>query len=178
MDLMQQFANPETIGSLSFGDKMLASLLTMGIGLGITFLVLIIIWIFIDIMAFLVRKARRAKLAYYEFTRLEPAYVNMHPELEVEYRNKRRRVSNNVSSKGAGVIATKPISKPKQEESPEKKNEVPKEELVAVISAAIAAFEGENANNLVVTKITRRANGQTPWTVAGLNERMETRKIL
>ena len=50
MSLMEIFSNPDTMHSLSFGDKMLASTITMIMGLGITFTVLILIWIFIAIM--------------------------------------------------------------------------------------------------------------------------------
>lgn len=48
--------------------------------------------------------------------------------------------------------------------------------LVAVISAAIAAYQGGNANNLVVKKITRLSGDNTPWGVSGLEDRLETRK--
>ena len=48
--LMDIFRDPNTIHSLSFGDKMLGSLVTMIMGLGITFTILILIWIFIAIM--------------------------------------------------------------------------------------------------------------------------------
>ena len=48
--LMDLFANPDTMHSLSFGDKMLGSTETMLMGMGITFLVLCILWAFIAIM--------------------------------------------------------------------------------------------------------------------------------
>ena len=48
--------------------------------------------------------------------------------------------------------------------------------LVAVIAAAIAAYEGANANNLVVKRITRLSGDNTPWGVSGLEDRLETRK--
>ena len=50
MTLMEIFSNPDTMHSLSFGEKMTASAITMLMGLGITFTVLILIWIFIAIM--------------------------------------------------------------------------------------------------------------------------------
>ena len=50
MSLMEIFSNPELMHSLTFGQKMQASLITMIMGLGITFTVLILIWIFIAIM--------------------------------------------------------------------------------------------------------------------------------
>lgn len=57
MSLMEIFSNPETIHTLSFGAKMQASLITMIMGLGITFAVLILIWIFIAIMGKIMEKA-------------------------------------------------------------------------------------------------------------------------
>lgn len=48
--LMDVFKDPELIHSLSFGEKMLGSTVTMIMGLGITFMILILIWIFIAIM--------------------------------------------------------------------------------------------------------------------------------
>ena len=50
--------------------------------------------------------------------------------------------------------------------------------LVAVIAAAIAAYEGSNINNLVVRKITRLSGGQTPWENSALNARMSTRDVM
>lgn len=49
--------------------------------------------------------------------------------------------------------------------------------LAAVIAAAIAAYEGANASNLVVKKITRLSGDQTPWGASGLEDRLETRKM-
>ena len=49
--------------------------------------------------------------------------------------------------------------------------------LVAVIAAAVAAYTGANANNLVVKKIQRVSGDNTPWGVSGLEDRLETRKF-
>ena len=49
--------------------------------------------------------------------------------------------------------------------------------LIAVIAAAIAAYEGANANNLVVKKITRLSGEQTPWGNFALEDRLDTRKM-
>ena len=48
--LMDLFSDPNTIHSLSFGEKMLGSTITMIMGLGITFMILIRLWIFIALM--------------------------------------------------------------------------------------------------------------------------------
>lgn len=50
MSLMQQFANPETFEALSMGERLTGATVTMCMGLGITFTVLCLLWIFIAIM--------------------------------------------------------------------------------------------------------------------------------
>ena len=59
--LMDLFRDPNTIHSLSFGEKMLGSTITMIMGLGITFMVLILIWIFIAIMGKALGAAEKPK---------------------------------------------------------------------------------------------------------------------
>ena len=49
--------------------------------------------------------------------------------------------------------------------------------LVAVIAAAVAAYTGANANNLVVKKIQRVSGENTPWGASGLEDRLATRKF-
>lgn len=65
-NLMDLFRDPNTIHSLSMGEKMAGSFITMLLGLGITFTVLILIWIFIAIMGKALEafdKSREAKTA-------------------------------------------------------------------------------------------------------------------
>ncbi len=136
MSLMEIFSNPELMHSLTFGQKMQASLITMIMGLGITFTVLILIWIFIAIMG---------------------------------------RILGATTKKPAAAAA--PAAAP----APVETKAAPAEEasddsLVAVIAAAIAAYQGANANNLVVKKITRLSGENTPWGISGLEDRLETRK--
>lgn len=47
---MEQFSNPDLIGGLSLGDKLLSSGLVMVLGMGITFLVLIGLMVFIALL--------------------------------------------------------------------------------------------------------------------------------
>lgn len=44
MGLMEQFANPETMHSLSMGEKLAGAGITTIMGMGITFVVLILLW--------------------------------------------------------------------------------------------------------------------------------------
>ncbi|MDO4485475.1 MAG: OadG family protein [Bacillota bacterium] len=50
MGLMDKFANPELFDSLSFGDKMIGSTITLIMGMGITVVVLIVLWGFVAVM--------------------------------------------------------------------------------------------------------------------------------
>lgn len=50
MGLMDKFANPELFESLSFGEKMVGSTITMLMGMGITFMILLILWGFVALM--------------------------------------------------------------------------------------------------------------------------------
>ena len=134
MSLMEIFSNPDTMHSLTFGEKMLASTITMIMGLGITFTVLILIWIFISIMGKVLGTGKKPEPA--------PAAAAPAP----------------VETKAAPV------------------EEASDDSLVAVIAAAIAAYQGANANNLVVKKITRLSGDNTPWGVSGLEDRLDTRR--
>lgn len=133
MSLMELFSNPETIDSLTFGQKMGASAITMIMGMGITFLILILIWIFIAIMGKCMGAAEKDKKA--------PA--------------------------AAAPAAPAPAEEPAKSD----------DALVAVIAAAVAAYTGRNANNLVVKKIQRVSGDNTPWGESGLADRLETRKM-
>lgn len=50
MGLMEKFSDPELITSLGFGEKMAGSAVTMLMGMGITFCVLLLLWGFISVM--------------------------------------------------------------------------------------------------------------------------------
>ena len=45
MGLMDKFSDPSLFDSLSFGDKMAGSAITMLMGMGITFVVLMLLWV-------------------------------------------------------------------------------------------------------------------------------------
>ena len=50
MGLMEKFSDPELITSLGFGERMAGSAVTMLMGMGITFCVLLLLWGFISVM--------------------------------------------------------------------------------------------------------------------------------
>ena len=136
--LMDIFSDPNTIHSLSFGEKMLGSTVTMIMGLGITFTILLLIWLFIAIMGKILGAAEHKK------------------------------------KEAAAPAAAAPAAAP----APAKTEPAAADDsLIAVIAAAIAAYEGGSADNLVVRKITRLSGDMTPWESAANLARMETRKM-
>ena len=135
--LMDMFSDPNTIHSLTFGQRMLGSTVTMIMGLGITFLILLLIWVFIAIMGRALEAGKKKKEA--------PA-----------------------APAPAAAAAPAPAAPAPAAAA---------DSLIAVISAAIAAYEGGNANNLVVRKITRLSGAATPWENAATLARMDTRKM-
>lgn len=50
MGLMERFADPALFEALDFGEKMTGSFITMLMGMGVTFLVLCLLWGFVAIM--------------------------------------------------------------------------------------------------------------------------------
>jgi len=60
MGLMDIFADPSTFDTLSVGEKVIGSLITALMGMGTTFVVLILIWGFIALIGKIVRKEETA----------------------------------------------------------------------------------------------------------------------
>ncbi|MBQ9015747.1 MAG: OadG family protein [Firmicutes bacterium] len=139
--LMDIFSDPSTIHSLSFGEKMLGSTVTMIMGLGITFTILLLIWIFIAIMGKVLGAAESRKKA------------------------------------AAAPAASAPAAAPAKAAPAAAAPAAADDSLIAVIAAAIAAYEGGSPDNLVVRKITRLSGEMTPWGTAANLARMETRKM-
>lgn len=50
MGLMDKFADPSLFTSLGFGEKMAGSAITMLMGMGVTFCILLLLWAFIAVM--------------------------------------------------------------------------------------------------------------------------------
>ena len=66
--------------------------------------------------------------------------------------------------------------KPKQTEQSKAEDVVTDGQLIAVISAAIAAFEEKAvSSDLVVRKVSRRRGRSTVWGDAGINDCMRSR---
>ena len=136
MSLMEQFANPDTIHSLSMGEKLAGAGITTLMGLGITLLVLILLWGCIAVMT--------------KFT----------------YRPNKGEKAPQTTDAAAAPSAPETVTAAAADDA-----------LIAVISAAIAAYEGGSANNLVVRKIRRISGDTTAWGDAGRADCIDSRKF-
>jgi glutaconyl-CoA/methylmalonyl-CoA decarboxylase subunit delta len=95
-ELLAQFANPETISTLSFTYKLLAGLVTTVLGMGITFIALIILQVLISWMDRLINRSVVVK----ESTQVFQTPVNTSDTPEIQNDNELVAVI-------AGVIAMK-----------------------------------------------------------------------
>lgn len=73
MGLMEKFSDPELITSLGFGEKMAGSAVTMLMGMGITFCVLLLLWGFISIMGKAMNAGRKDSKAQPQAAAVTPA---------------------------------------------------------------------------------------------------------
>ena len=80
------------------------------------------------------------------------------------------------TSKKPAAAAAPAAAAPAPAETKAPVEEASDDSLVAVIAAAIAAYQGANANNLVVKKITRLSGDNTPWGASALEDRLDTRR--
>lgn len=138
MTLLERFADPTIIQSMSFGEKMMASVYVAVLGMGITFIALVILWGAIAIMS--------RVIAGFENKKTEVKVVKEQP-----------------------VVDSSPVEASVQESASDEK------ELVAVITAAIAAITEQPANQIFVRNI-RRVEGNLPaWQRAGIAKQVAKR---
>lgn len=135
MTLLERFADPSLITNMTTGEKMLASTYVTILGMGITFLALITLWIAITML-----------------TRVIHGIEN--------------------KQKQAAVVKTQPQAAAPVVEIVEETDDL---ELVAVITAAIAAATNQPMNQIVVKNI-RRVSGNIPtWQQMGINNQLAKR---
>lgn len=139
MSLMEKFADPALIDTLTSGEKATGALITTFMGMGITFVVLILLWGTIGLM----NKAIAATAANAACLPIN----GMHPNTTLPAVQDTEAAQAN-------------------------------EQLVAAITAALAAYEGARGGNgkLVVRKITRVKGQTSAWANAGTIDSIKTRK--
>ena len=129
-ELLKQFADPNVIQSLSITDKLLAGLVTTLMGMGITFIALIILQIIISLMDRLLNRTATtatASVAAPETTPAAPAVL--------------------------------------QDD----------QELVAVLTTAIAMKMKTSVDNIVIRNIEKVEDRSPAWNRAGIIEQMNSR---
>lgn len=159
MSLMEKFADPDMMHSLSFADKMAGAGLTTLMGMGITFIILILLWFLISVMTKMLVGSKVKK----EETKPEQPVV-----AAAETKAETAAESVNATETKEAEMAS----------SGEVTEEIEDEQLVAVITAAIAAAQGpEIMSNLVIRNIRRVAGPTVTWARVGRQECIDSRKM-
>ncbi|MDH8679659.1 OadG family protein [Fusibacter bizertensis] len=139
MHVLESFKHADTFSQMPMGDKMLATGYVILLGMGITVVALVLIWIVTVLMSFIIRKMEKSQ--------------------EI------RKVPNAPKPAVASTVEA-PALQVKQEDD---------EELIAVISAAIAATLNTSMQNIKVTNIRRISDNTPTWGKVGRNDVMNAR---
>lgn len=151
MGLMEKFADPALFDSLSFSEKMGGSAVTMLMGMGITFIILCILWGFVAFLGKLMDAAQKKNKA---------------SDLAKTDASKANALSAAAADETVAGIAA------------DTQAQVDDEVIAAVIAAAVCAYqESGGAGNLVVKKISRVSGGTNLWVNAAREDCMQSRKI-
>ncbi len=144
---MERFADPVLFEEMSRSELIQGALITTLMGLGTTFVVLMLVWSVIAIVSSVLKNAENKK----ENTLTQASASAPAP-----------------AKAQAAAISTAEPEEPVNTGS----------ELVAVITAAIAAMEGTvPASNLIIRKISRIPGNNTAWGRAGVSEIIDSRKF-
>ena len=155
MSLMERFADPSLIDSLSGGDKLVGALITTLMGMGTTFVILVLIWGIIVVMSKILGMVRPSRNV--SGKKVSPANVANEfaaPEVDTV-------AAGEVEA--AGGTSKESIDLDSQ--------------IAAVITAAIMAADGGFKNNLIVRRINRTAGTSPAWRNAGEADCIDSRKI-
>lgn len=148
MSLMEQFANPDTMHSLSFGDKMAGAGITTLMGMGITFCILILLWGVIAVMTRIMASADKKKAA--------PAPAAAAP-------------APAAAAPAAAAAAPAGDAVPAS-------NDAELTAVIAAAIAAYEG-DGEVKSDLVVRRIRRIAGSTPAWAREGRDECIESRRV-
>ncbi len=148
LGLMERFADPALFDSLTLGEKTVAGLVTTLMGMGTTFVILILLWGIIAFISGIIIKSEQKK------SQLRPA----------------TSVGVIGETPTTGTVASQSVEVSKPADSGQ--------ELIAVLMAAIAASQGDEvASKLRIRKINRISGNRTPWNVAGSADCIDSRRI-
>lgn len=148
LGLMQKFADPNLFEGLSQAEVVEGALVTTLMGMGITFIVLTLLWGIIALLTKVIQRSEGGSAASVNKGHSVPVQTNTPP----------------VVATPNTAISTTAI-----------KGDT---ELIAVITAAIAAAEGSvSAGGLVIRKISRISGDSNAWNKAGSREIIDSRKF-
>ncbi len=137
MNILEQFTNPDTIQSMTMSDKLVGITITTILGMSITFIALIVLWMVIASMSKAVNKTNGKEA------------VNVVTE---------------TTAASATIVEASSVEQSDEDE-----------ELIAVISAAVAASMNTSIHNIVVKNIVRVPDHAPSWHRAGRVEQMNSR---
>lgn len=147
MEFFDKFCDPNTIHQLTLSQKMISSLIVTVLGMGVTFVGLIAIQYMMQITSRVVKsiEGNMEKASSEAQVVTKPTQMVSPPEAD------------------RSSVVNEPIV-----------NEMT-EELVAVITAAVAAAMGTQTSGIVISNI-RRVDVNTPaWAMAGRTEQLNSR---
>ena len=142
LTLMQKFADPALMHQLSTLDKTTGALVTTMMGMGITFVVLSLLWAMIALMTKILDRAEGK------------------PTAEIS------------QVKGENTIPS--VEQHEQTSTTSPDDDL---ELIAVITAALAASLNQPANSLIINKIRRVTGRSIAWSQAGSSDSIASRKF-
>lgn len=148
--MMKTFADPEKFYTLSFGDKMAGSAVTLLLGMGITFIILFLLWGCVGVMGTILKSQDKKAAA-------KAAAAAMVTEGAA------------VGIPDATPVAAAPVAAPAAAGN---------NDLTPVIAAAILAYDEDGVQtNLVVKKIKRVSGPTTSWENAGHRDCTDSRRM-
>lgn len=139
MQVLENFRHADTFVQMSMSEKLLATGYVILLGMGITFIALILIWVITMLMSKIIKKFETKKTGTVETPR------------------------QNVSAQSIGTPQAASII------------EEDADELIAVISAAIAASLNTSMHNIIVKNIRRVPDNTPVWGKTGRSEVMNVR---
>lgn len=160
LSLMQKFADPELIHTLSSSEKAAGSLVTALMGMGITFVVLMLLWGIVALMAKVFQERQPVVSASGNTRGAAPVAA-----IAV------------ATTPGVGMDEPAAALMPAAGKAFAGASALPDAELVAVLAAAISASTGQSTDSFVVRKITRLSGGTPSWALAGRGECIDSRRM-
>ena len=166
-NLIQKFADPDLIMEMSVVEKLKATLVTGLTGLGVTFVVLVALMLIIMLL--------RRWISRYEINSEYRHQVHRARRLRSAKLSKRKdeaeqhgfktvdHMMRSAAVTGANAGSIYSSMSGKESDQTDLEDEMPDEETVAAIVAAISAYEGKPAEGLRIRKIVRRPYEEALW---------------